>query len=222
MPNINALSLILQKIWARLQFLWQTDGGTDGQRDRRTDKWVLMSPAFAKARGTKITNSWVLEFVDWILHEHHENWYLTKIKPSTVYTTERHIDWQRYYNRSPAFRMVKPLSCTNNNIKELITHLFLASLDDVRCEVWQLFEIGVLAPHGLGDHLGQFHGSQGRREPTVTAQHIHTRLDQPHRLQVTENVNGLIEGRGRANCYCSAHQCMPDSASLPTCQQKYE
>ena len=25
MPNINALSLILQKIWARLKFLWQTD-----------------------------------------------------------------------------------------------------------------------------------------------------------------------------------------------------
>ena len=26
MPNINALSLILQKIWARLKFLWQTEG----------------------------------------------------------------------------------------------------------------------------------------------------------------------------------------------------
>ena len=25
-PNINALSLILQKIWARLKFLWQTEG----------------------------------------------------------------------------------------------------------------------------------------------------------------------------------------------------
>ena len=38
--NINALSLILQKIWARLMFLWRTDG--------HTDKWVLMSPAFKK------------------------------------------------------------------------------------------------------------------------------------------------------------------------------
>ena len=46
--NINALSLILQKIWARLKFLWQTEGWRDGQ----TDEWVLMSPAFAKARGT--------------------------------------------------------------------------------------------------------------------------------------------------------------------------
>ena len=26
MPSINALSLILQKIWSRLKFLWQTDG----------------------------------------------------------------------------------------------------------------------------------------------------------------------------------------------------
>ena len=26
MPNINGLSLILQKIWVRLKFLWQTDG----------------------------------------------------------------------------------------------------------------------------------------------------------------------------------------------------
>ena len=33
MPNINALSLILQKIWARLKFLWQRwmDRQTDGQ-----------------------------------------------------------------------------------------------------------------------------------------------------------------------------------------------
>ena len=31
MPSINALSLILQKIWARLKFLWQTDGRTDRQ-----------------------------------------------------------------------------------------------------------------------------------------------------------------------------------------------
>ena len=32
----------------------------------------------------KITNSWVLEFVDWTVHENHENWYPTKIKPYTV------------------------------------------------------------------------------------------------------------------------------------------
>ena len=40
MPYFNALSLILQKIWARLKFLWQMD------------KWVLMSPAFVKGGGT--------------------------------------------------------------------------------------------------------------------------------------------------------------------------
>ena len=35
MPNINALSLILQKIWPRLKFLWQTDGQTDRGTDGR-------------------------------------------------------------------------------------------------------------------------------------------------------------------------------------------
>ena len=60
MPNINVLSLIPQKIWARLKFLWQTDGRTD----RQTDEWDLMSPAFEKGgvnvprfrerRGTKM------------------------------------------------------------------------------------------------------------------------------------------------------------------------
>ena len=39
MPNINALSLILQKIWARLKFLWQTDGLTDGLTDRRRNEF---------------------------------------------------------------------------------------------------------------------------------------------------------------------------------------
>ena len=44
MPNINALSLILQKIWARLKFC-------DRQTVGRTNKWVLMSPTFAKGGG---------------------------------------------------------------------------------------------------------------------------------------------------------------------------
>ena len=39
MPNIDALSLKLQKNWARLKFLWQTDEG------------VLMSPRFCKSAG---------------------------------------------------------------------------------------------------------------------------------------------------------------------------
>ena len=47
MPNINALSLILQKIWARLKFLGRTDRGTD----RRMSSNV---PLFCKRRGTKI------------------------------------------------------------------------------------------------------------------------------------------------------------------------
>ena len=51
MPNISVLSLILQKIWARLKFLWQTDGLTD----RRMSFNV---PHFHEKQGT-ITSSWV-------------------------------------------------------------------------------------------------------------------------------------------------------------------
>ena len=39
----------------------------------------------------KITYSWILEFVDWALHENHKNWYPTKIKPSTVSQFSRHL-----------------------------------------------------------------------------------------------------------------------------------
>ena len=35
MPNINAVSLILQKIWARLNILWQTERQRDGRTDER-------------------------------------------------------------------------------------------------------------------------------------------------------------------------------------------
>ena len=46
MPNINALSLILQKIWARLTFLWRTEG--------RTDRRMRFNvPAFAKDEAQK-------------------------------------------------------------------------------------------------------------------------------------------------------------------------
>ena len=47
MPNINAISLILQKIWARFKFLWQTKG-------RRTNEFCFLkcSTAFVKAWGT--------------------------------------------------------------------------------------------------------------------------------------------------------------------------
>ena len=55
-PNINALSLILQKIWARLMFLWRKDR----QRDGQTNEWVLMSPTFAKSGGQIYTNSAIL------------------------------------------------------------------------------------------------------------------------------------------------------------------
>lgn len=62
-------------------------------------------------------------------------------------------------------------------------HLLSAFLNDIGGEVWELFEEGVLAPHGLGHHLGQLHGTQCRRQPAITAQYIHTGLDQSNSLQ---------------------------------------
>ena len=65
MPNINAPSLRLQKIWARLKFLWQTNGRTDRGTDGQTDEWVLMSPAFAKAWGQLQINAWAGSHTHW-------------------------------------------------------------------------------------------------------------------------------------------------------------
>ena len=53
-PNINALLLILQTIWARFKFLWQTEGQTDGQTDRRMRFNV---PRFRERRGTTTNHS---------------------------------------------------------------------------------------------------------------------------------------------------------------------
>lgn len=69
-----------------------------------------------------------------------------------------------------------------NLILLLFTYLLRAFLDDIGGEVWELLEEGVLAPHGLGRHLGQLHGTQSRREPPVAAQHVHTCLDQSNSL----------------------------------------
>ena len=50
MPNIKALPVIVQKLWPRLKFLWQTDRQTEG----RTDEWDLMSPRFRESGGQKV------------------------------------------------------------------------------------------------------------------------------------------------------------------------
>ena len=52
----------------------------------------------------------------------------------------------------------------------------------------QLLEEGVFAPHGLSQHLGQLHGSQGGREPAVTTEHVHTGLDQTNRLHKKKDI----------------------------------
>lgn len=46
----------------------------------------------------------------------------------------------------------------------------------------QLLQVGVLRPHGLRDHLGQLHGSQGGAEPAVAGEDVDAGLDQPDGL----------------------------------------
>ena len=61
MPNINALSFILQKIWVRLKFC---DGQTDGRTDGRMSFNV---PHFCKRRGTKISKVHPYFMVWWVI-----------------------------------------------------------------------------------------------------------------------------------------------------------
>ena len=39
-------------------------------------------------------------------------------------------------------------------------------------------EVGVLAPHGLRDHLAELHGGDGGRQPPARAEDVDARLDQ--------------------------------------------
>lgn len=43
---------------------------------------------------------------------------------------------------------------------------------------------------GLTYHLSKFHGSEGRREPTIATEHINTRLHKTH---------GLVEKKSKKN-----------------------
>jgi hypothetical protein len=65
-------------------------------------------------------------------------------------------------------------------------------------EVGELLEVGVLAPHGLGDHLGQLHGSDGGGEPAVAGQHVHAGLYQPDRLG-QDDLRVLLQFRATRN-----------------------
>lgn len=64
-------------------------------------------------------------------------------------------------------------------------YLFCAALDVLGGKEGQLFEVGILRPHGLGDHLRQLHGCQRRTQPAVTGQDVHAGLDQTDRLTST-------------------------------------
>ena len=56
MPNINALSLILQKIWARLKFLWRTEGRTN----------EFLCPRFRERPGT-INRPHLFLWIIWVV-----------------------------------------------------------------------------------------------------------------------------------------------------------
>ena len=62
-----------------------------------------MAIVFSFIIHTKITISWILEFVELTLNENPENWYLTKLKPSLVINFE-------YENRSIEAATILPIS----------------------------------------------------------------------------------------------------------------
>lgn len=78
-------------------------------------------------------------------------------------------------------------------------YFFCAALDVLQGEEGQLFEVRVLGPHGLGDHLCQLHCRQCRTQPAVTGQHVHAGLDQTDRLQTRQTqvlkIHTLIKSR---------------------------
>lgn len=64
-------------------------------------------------------------------------------------------------------------------------YLFCAALDVLWGKERQLFEVWILRPHGLCDHLCQLHGCQCRTQPAVAREHVDTGLDQTDGLTST-------------------------------------
>ena len=96
-------------------------------------------------------------------------------------------------------------------------YLFNAFANEVLCEVGQLPQVAILAPHtlkrsndllqqklsisfsntNLGDHLRKLHGGNGRAKPAIWAEDVHTGLDQADRLA----QDGLEKGGFSVWCY---------------------
>ena len=55
-------------------------------------------------------------------------------------------------------------------------YLLLASLDNICSKVRQLFEIRILGPHSLCDHLCELHSTQSWGQPAIRTQNIYTCL----------------------------------------------
>lgn len=92
-------------------------------------------------------------------------------------------------------------------------YLFCAALDVVWGEEGQLFEVRVLGPHGLGDHLSQFHSSQCRTEPAVTGQDVDTGLDQTNSLHTHTSMGQMSSSNGKA-CSSSNQHLAQDLLSV--------
>lgn len=83
-------------------------------------------------------------------------------------------------------------ACNYSWKQESDTQIYLvcAALNVLRGEEGQLFEVWVLGPHGLGDHLSQLHSSQCRTQPAITGEHVDTGLNQTDCLQ-TEQTGAI-------------------------------
>lgn len=94
--------------------------------------------------------------------------------------------WGREQGEDSSSTLVRKQELGSLRDKKPLMYLFRAALDVLRREEGQLFEVRVLGPHGLGDHLCEFHSCQCRTQPAITRQHINAGLDQTNRLQTQQ------------------------------------
>ena len=80
-------------------------------------------------------------------------------------------------SRRSSNSLVSVLVLQLHDVEDALHALSQAGVDEILAEVRELLQVAVLAPHGLGHHLGQLHGGYGGTEPPVAAENIHTGLE---------------------------------------------
>ena len=92
MPSIEALHVIVRKLWPTLKFLWQTDGWTDGRmrfnvptlsRKRRTKIEDLLWTALHQTSLLRCSDFWFFAMFSWLYHFLSVSWTMPAIEHQT-------------------------------------------------------------------------------------------------------------------------------------------